>query len=617
MAITGLAPGVYSSIQDLSTFVETSPSTTGFIALITESGPDNELIRVTSSTFPKLFGEPNLNYTMNREFGMGPYVATNFLSESSNLYVIRCLPESATYSNIFITTDAALVDPDTSSGAIADQTIVCDITSYTGLNTKLEAEHAISTGIDDTSLGGYNLLSFRGLGRGEYYNNLLLDINRHPNYSVLGLRDDLYIIDIYQLQKYSNRITSGEADATNGFLYADYSIVESFEVSFDPDAKDEVTDSLFIEDVVNNFSNLVRVHTNKTILKEMARRANLDTSSGKLTINFAGGFQNSFDTTSPPTLSYGNPMQHGDSGGLFTPYGINTNDLDETSYPGKILADAYAGILSSSLDTTSPVNAVLDTENYLFDVVMDAGYPVRVKDTIAALAMTRADCLALIDNGDHYTATAAETTRTQGDMFSMNTPYASIYEPYTRVYDVYTGSDIFVPPTFHVSKIVGFNDRTTELWYPLAGFNRAIINNIKEMRYNPTLGDREAFIMAQINPIVKFNTGYALFSQRTTYRKSSALQEIHIIRLQMYINRVLTRFCRNFIFELNDDETRSSIRKEINVILAEIKSKRGLQSYAIDTPMSEYDIKRRRITVEITLQPTRSVEQIHLKYLLK
>jgi phage tail sheath protein FI len=614
MAITGLAPGVYSSIQDLSTFVETSPSTTGFIAMITESGPDNELIRVTSSSFPKLFGEPNLNYTMNREFGMGPYVATNFLSESSNLYVIRCLPSSATYSNIYITTDDVLV-PDV-SGSVTDTTIGCGIQSYTGLQTKMEVDTAISTGIDDTSLGGYNIVSFRGLGRGEYYNNLLVDINRHPNYSVLGLRNDLYIVDIYQLQKYSNRITAGEADATNGYLYADYSLVESFEVSFDPDAKDEITDSIFIEDVVNNFSNLVRVNTNKIILKEMARRTNLDTGSGKLSINFAGGFQNSFDNTNALALSFGNPMQHGDSGGIFTPYGVNT-DTTSFAYPGRILADAYAGILESSHDTTSPVSSVLDTENYLFDIVMDAGYPMQVKTTIAALAQQRTDCLAILDNGDHYTATAAENTRTLGDMFMFNTPYASIYEPYTRIYDVYTGSDIFVPPTFHVAKIVGFNDRTTELWYPLAGFNRAIINNIKEMRFNPTLGDREAFIMAQINPIVKFNTGYALFSQRTTYRKSSALQEIHIIRLQMYINRVLTRFCRNFIFELNDDETRSSIRKEINVILAEIKSKRGLQSYAIDTPMSEYDIKRRRITVEITLQPTRSVEQIHLKYLLK
>ena len=616
MGLNILAPGVYSSITDLSTFVNTAPGTTGFIAVITESGRDNQLVLVDRARYFQEFGNPNLNYTNDKRFGIGPYVADNFLTESNNLYVIRCMPTAATYANIFITTTSTLDDLD-SSGNVDDQDITCEIDSLASLSTMSLVEAGLSSGIDDTSAAGYNLVAFRGLGRGEYYNNVLIDVNKHPNSGLLGVRQDLYIIDVYLRQKYTNRLTTG--DTTNsGYAYADYTLVETFEVSFDPDAKDELFDSLFVEDVVNNYSNLIRVTAQKTILQEIARRSKLDVSGGYLDIDFSAGFVRSHTNSSDDfQLTYGNPLANGDHGGLFTRYGINT-DTTSAAYPGNLLAKAYSGILPSAFDGTgSPLVGVLDTENYQFDVVFDAGYPSdesAVKTAIVELASVRRDCLAIIDNGEHYTAAAAIANRTEGDTFAYNTPFASIYEPYTKVRDNYLGTDIFMPPSYHVAKIIGYNDRTTEIWYPLAGFNRAVINSIKEMRYNPSLADRENFIKYQINPIVKFGIGYALFSQRTTLRKSSALQEIHIIRLQMHIDRLLRNFCTNFIFELNDEETRSQIRKEINVLLSEIKTKRGLKSFSISTPSSEYDIKRRRISVNIILEPTRSVEQIHLSY---
>jgi hypothetical protein len=619
MAINNLAPGVYSTLQDLSTFVDTLPSTTGFIPIICESGPDNQLIRVTPSTFGKNFGNPNLNYTNSRDVGLGPYVAKNFLSESSNLYVIRCLPESATYANILIETDDFLVDSNDLGVVPSDQTCGITVSTILNMNNQNELLGQLSTGVGDTSsnVGGYNLLIMRGLGRGEFYNNLMVDINPHPNASVtnFNFREGIYIIDIYQLQKYTNRVVT--QDTTTGTDYADYSLVETFEVSFDPEAKDENTDSQFIQDVINNYSNLIRVECSKSILKEIARRQKL-ASGQTLTMDFSTGFINSHNGVDDAfELSYGISLENGSSGPLFNKYGIVIDSTSSSETATDILAAAYAGTLPSAIDgTSSPLVEVFDTENFQFDIVFDAGYPIDVKTKIVELTSTRRDCLAIIDNGDHYSASVAETKRVSGDTLAYNTPYAALYEPYTKVYDVYTGSDIFMPPSFHMAKIVGYNDKNSELWYPLAGFNRAVIQNIKEMRYNPSLADRENFIKYNLNPIVRFTTGYSVFSQRTTYRTASALQEIHIIRLQMFIDRSLKQFCKNFIFELNDETTRSKVRAEITTFLAEIKSKRALESFSVSTPATEYDIKRRRISVNITLKPTRSVEQIFLNYFI-
>ena len=615
MAINVLAPGVYSSVSDLSTFIDTAPSTIGLIAIISESGRDNEIVQVSRQGFLKEFGKPDISYTNDKRFGFGPYVAESFLSESNSMYVIRCLPDNATYSNIFIRTGDVL-DFD-ASGLATDQTCTCNITSITDLRTVSDVTGELSAGIDATSGGQYTVVAFRGLGRGEYYNNLLIDINQHPNTGLLGVRQDLYIVDIYQLQKYSNRIATADS-TTTGYLYADYVQVENYEVSFDPDSKDMAADSLFIEDVINRYSSFVRVDTNRTILKEIARRTKLDVGSGYIDINFADGFVQSFiNANNNFEISYGNPMLYGSSGDLFTQYGINT-DTTATAYPAKILTRAYSGILGSAQDGTSaPVVGVLDTENYQFDVIFDAGYPEEVKTAIVELTNLREDCICIIDNGEHFTATQAINDRTGGETFGYNSPFVSLYEPYSKVNDPYTGIDLWMPPSYHVAKIIGYNDRTTQVWYPLAGTNRAIVNNIKELRYNPNLGDRENFMKYQINPIVKFTTGYSLFSQRTSLRKTSSLQELHIVRLKNYIDRLLKKFCLNFIFELNDDETRAKIRKEINILLSEIKSNRGLDSFSVLIPTSEYDIKRRRISVNIELTPVHAVEQIFLTYSIK
>lgn len=610
-----LAPGVYSTVTDLSTTVDSAPGTVGFLAFIGESGRDNELVRVSRSTLLKEYGNPNINYTNDKRFGFGLYVAENFLTESNNMYVIRALPDDAQYSNIYITTTTLLDDLD-ASGNVDDQTIACSIKSVDSINKATDFSGEISTGIDDTSASGYTLLGFRGLGRGEFYNNFLIDINKHPNTGINAeYTKNIYIVDIYQLQKYSTRFTTADSTTTDGYLYSDYVRVETFEVSFDPEAKDLATDSLFIEDVINRFSSFVRVTSNRTILKEMARRTKLDTSSGELTINFAQGFVQSY-TNSNGTfeLPYGNKMLYGSSGSLFTQYGINT-DTTATAYAGNVLARAYAGTLGSSYDGTSlPVSGVLDTENYQFDLIFDAGYPDNVKSVISELASTRRDCMAILDNGEHFTASSALTTRESGATFAYNTAFTALFEPYSKVYDVYTGTDLWVPPTYHVSKIIGFSDRTTQIWWPFAGMNRGVISSIKELRYNPSLSDRENFRKYQLNPIVKFPTGYALFSENTTMRRNSVLNDIHVIRLQAYIDRLLKQFCLNFVYELNDEETRGRIRKEINIFLADVKSNRGLDAYSIDIPLDPYDIKRKRIPVNIQLTPVRAVEQIFLNY---
>ena len=137
------------------------------------------------------------------------------------------------------------------------------------------------------------------------------------------------------------------------------------------------------------------------------------------------------------------------------------------------------------------------------------------------------------------------------------------------------------------------------------------------MRYNVKLGQRDQFYLNQINDIVRFSSGYVVWSQLTTQAKPSALQDINIVRLVLYCKRAIEQFAKFYIFELNDEITWNSFNSQVINFLEEVKKKRGLYSYSVETSATEYERKRKIFHCNMILEPTRVVEQIHLNFFIK
>ena len=98
--MNAIAPGVYTKITVLEKYVEEVPSSTGFIAIISDKGPDNKLVYTTSrEQFLKQAGKPNTD-KYGVKWAHGSLVAERFLSASPSLYYIRVLPDDATFANI-------------------------------------------------------------------------------------------------------------------------------------------------------------------------------------------------------------------------------------------------------------------------------------------------------------------------------------------------------------------------------------------------------------------------------------------------------------------------------------------------------------------------------------
>lgn len=577
----GISPGVYTKIIDLSGYLQNIPGTTGFCAFLSRKGPDNKLTHITSlQDFADKFGRPNIN-DYGKLFGQGPYICWNHITVSPDFYCIRALPDDATFSNLIL-----YLNTDTTATVIAEHVAslnsigeVNQAAGREGVLVEGELVYDVITDLNSWSstgdtVNGRPFVTFYPIGRGDYYDNIGITFELHSNTNLPEPNAEAwqkyYIINVYETQ-------SDGSDA----------IVEAYTVSFDEDQVDSSGNTVYIENIINSYSKYIKCIVNKEVFEEWvaagAPEINIGLGGLEITHLFGGSEGNIVTITSS---------------------GKRKVDFDNAK---QNLIEAYSGLKD---------DAITETDNLYLPLIYDAGYPADVKQAIVDLASeTRLDGVAILDNGDNVSYDDAITARTSTNDF--NTKYAALFEEYNKVYDVHTGKDIWVSPVYHMASMIPLNDALYNLWYPNAGFQRATISDIKELRFSPKLTQRDYFYLKQLNPIVKFSVGYTMWGNLTTQTKPSALQDLSIVRLVLYIQRALEQFCKNYIFQFNNEETWSAISSAIIPFLQSVQSQKGLESFTVNVGATEYEKKIKRCHVDVTLVPMRVIERIELNLYVK
>jgi len=536
-------PGVYTTIKDESFYTQPLPGAIGFMCIFSEKGPDNTVRMCTSpQDLINTYGKGN-----SALYGQGWYVAMQYVGILGNLYLVRVLPSDATFSVLCLKRTQADVDEDGEN-----EDILTQITPSSGLVSKANMQTLINN--NDAHV------IFYPVGRGAWYNNLSIKLTPALDY------EDAYVLDIYQ------SITGSTIPV----------LIESYTVSFNPDATDVSNESMFVENVLEKYSDTLRCMVSPTI-----------TATEASTWMFEHAF----------TTWVG--MSGGNDGTMYDANGKLDWSVAQTD-----MANAYAGLVTNPM-TGEMCEEITDPDCLLFSIVFDGGYPTAVKDRIVDLCEIRTDCMALLDNGDNSRPQNAITARQQSHNYQ--TYLAALYECYTKIYDTFTGKYVWMTPMYHVARAFARTERDYNIWWPFAGLTRGICNGIKELRYRLVGGYKDSFKLNQINPIMRWsNGGDCIWGNWTCQSRPSALQNIHVVLCLLYIKRVLEWNLKYFVYDLNDRYTWEIIKDNVNKFLGDMKTNRALEWYKVNVFATDYDKKLNRCQVQVDLQVTGAIEVISI-----
>jgi hypothetical protein len=238
-----------------------------FAAFTSEKGEDNKLMRFTTpDEYLFKVGNPNL-----KKYGQAGYNILNWLSAGGEAYGIRVMPDNAGFAhamlNVLTKKDTKNVrDKDGNSVSFPNVTIKPAV-AYTDVNNAsaalLEYELVKDRSSEETIDGFKNNLLFvaRPTGRGKSYNNLGFRITLNKSF------DEQYKFRVYNFEVV-RQDEAGNASIIEGPFY----------VSMSSDALSTSNESMFIESVVNKYSQYFRISFNESAFNELCNTINPDVS---------------------------------------------------------------------------------------------------------------------------------------------------------------------------------------------------------------------------------------------------------------------------------------------------------------------------------------------------
>ena len=283
----------------------------------------------------------------------------------------------------------------------------------------------------------------------------------------------------------------------------------------------------------------------------------------------------------------------------------------------------YIGITTPTGKTGLQI--FLNAEDFDLNLLCTPGVSsAAVINEMESICATRGDAMAIVDPPlglsvqqvtDWHNGYGAYS-----DHAAFNTLYAALYWPWLQIYDAVNKQKVWVPPSGLVAGVYAFTDYTTETWFAPAGFNRGGLLQPLKLEHNADLGERDLMYGNQnaVNPIINDRrNGITVWGQRSLQRKPSALDRVNVVRLILYLRKVIATAVKYLIFEPNDPITWATFVNTVAPYMESVKHRRGVYDYKVicDKSTNPPDaIDRGEMHAVVALKPVKAAEFIEVKF---
>ena len=211
-------------------------------------------------------------------------------------------------------------------------------------------------------------------------------------------------------------------------------------------------------------------------------------------------------------------------------------------------------------------------------------------------------------------------TRAVFDGRIIDNNYAASYYPDVFIQDDTNNRRTRVPASVAVMGALAFNDRVAYPWFAPAGFNRAALDNVKNVVVRLNVSDRENLNNSRINPIATFpKSGFVIYGQKTLQVAKTSLNRVNVRRLMIEVKRIISNIANGLTFEQNTKDLWTQFTGPANAQLALIATQSGIEKFNVimnETNNSQEDINANRLRGKVILVPTKTVETIGVDFIV-
>lgn len=600
-----MSPGVYPREIDLSTTIP-AVSTNISVAVIRQAWKGEEYVQhfvSNDSQLTNITGKPT-----NKSF-TDILSASGFLKYGNMLYFNIVRPEDATFSGVKIGTDyfdtpSEFTDSYTYSVS-GEVTGTDDDYTYVALGTKdLKEFPTMVTGDIDKPL--WIISNWRGKSsrrlRTLVINKDIFDAIKYydPDLETDGFDYPEGISPSVEAENAVMEMYADDIDVYNTIIDLDISIAneyqfaviiqaqdqgvsawetkEIFVVSTREDELDDSNSSMFVEDVINEQSDYIKIAINPSNVDEEVL------FSTKEWATLTGGYDGEWGRHSSTSAGEAEAAEV-------------INAFDMYSDPEEI-----------------DVNLFIES---------DKGETVQ-RRLITICQSIRKDCMTILDVPKGYVinnmgSEAIDLVKWRKVEFNPNTSYAATFANWIEVFDKWSKKYRWIPMSGHMAGIFANTDNVADAWWAPAGLNRAVLTGVRRLAWNPKQGERDLLYKNGLNPVCSFSgQGKVAWGQRTLLDKSSAFNRINVRRLFLVLSKAISKASKYFVFEQNDEVTWMLMTNMIEPFLRDVKGRRGIYDFRVvidETNNTPERIDRNELWGDIYIQPTRSAEFIQLSFI--
>jgi hypothetical protein len=324
---------------------------------------------------------------------------------------------------------------------------------------------------------------------------------------------------------------------------------------------------------------------------------------------------------------------------IFAGAGSNTYTLaGGANYGGKTDLVTSGALYSGLDDIVSGLTLFENTEEYEVDFILmgSANYPKEQAQALAnkciAIAEFRKDAVAFVSPyRQAFLNDSSVGTVTVNNIDTITNNVVSFYSPitsttygvfdsgYKYMYDRFNDTFRYIPLNGDIAGTCARTDLQQFPWFSPAGTSRGSILNAVKLAYNPGRKQRDTLYSNRINPVIfSPGAGIILFGDKTGFGKSSAFDRINVRRLFIYLEDAISAAAKDFLFEFNDEITRTSFVNIIEPFLRDVQSKRGIFDYVVicdETNNTAAVIDSNEFVADIYIKPARSINFIGLTFI--